>query len=104
MYTRNDTHTGFIPRTVQEYLEASAMDGVWVQGLHWLRAVARIFNVRVGVVIYGHEIIRFVGGEFSDTTIYLYKVTLLLPPPPHFTQCTLTQPPHFYPGRCRNAL
>ncbi len=64
---------GFVPLTIEEYLDASAHDGVWIQGYHWLRAVAFLYEVRVGIVIYGHIIIRFFGLD-EGITIFLYKV------------------------------
>ena len=64
---------GFVPSTKEEYLDASAHDGVWIQGFHWLRAVAFLYEVRVGIVIYGHEVIRFIGVD-EGITIFLYKV------------------------------
>ena len=89
---------GFLPSTIEEYLDASAHDGVWIQGFHWIRAVAFLYEVRVGIVIYGHEVIRFIGVD-EGITIFLYKVCCA-------TTCVLshclTAPP--YPDRCRNAL
>ena len=100
---------GFKPATVDEYLQACETDGVWTQGFHWLRAVSFLYDVRVAVVIFGQEIVRFFGQ--GDTTLYLYKVDAethfdalapladgapaasageCSPPPPCFMQCTLT--------------
>ena len=64
---------GFAPCTIAEYLDAVAIDGVWVQGWHWLRAISFLYAVRVAVVIYGHEVVRFFG-EGEGPPIYLYKV------------------------------
>ena len=63
------------PSTREEYLEAVAVDAVWIQGYHWLRAVATIALVRVGVVIYPFDSVIYFGQ--GDHTIYLYKVWLL---------------------------
>ena len=63
---------GYAPSTTAEYLEAVAFDAVWVQGFHWLRAIAYLFEVRVAIVIYGHEVVRFFGQ--GPITLYLYKV------------------------------
>ena len=63
---------GFQPATVDDYLQACETDGVWTQGFHWLRAVSFLYDVRVAVVIFGQEIVRFFGQ--GDRTFYLYKV------------------------------
>ena len=63
---------GLAPATVAEYLDACSADGVWTQGFHWLRAVSYLHDVRIGVVIYGHPIVRFFGD--GPRTIWLYKV------------------------------
>ena len=68
---------GFVPLTIEDYLDASAHDGVWIQGYHWLRAVAFLYEVRVGIVICGHEFIRFIGVD-EGITIFLYKVCVIL--------------------------
>ncbi len=80
---------GYVPTTVDEYLDASSHDGVWVQGIHWLRAISFLFEVRVGVLIYGQPIVRFFGS--GSVTIFLYKVCLtslhqlhISPPSPQF--------------------
>jgi hypothetical protein len=62
------------PTTRAEYLDAVAVDGVWIQGYHWLRAVATIARIRVGLVIYPFDSVIYFGK--GDTTIYLYKVWL----------------------------
>jgi hypothetical protein len=62
------------PTTRAEYLEAVAVDGVWIQGYHWMRAVSTIANVRVGLVIYPFDSVIYFGQ--GDATIYLYKVRL----------------------------
>ena len=59
------------PSTRQEYLNAVAVDGVWIQGYHWLRAVSYIFRVRVGLVIYPFDSVIYYGQ--GDYTIFLYK-------------------------------
>ena len=63
---------GFVPSSVAEYLDASACDSVWVRGLHWLRAVSYLHDVRVAVVINDQLIVRYIGD--GEKTIYLYKV------------------------------
>jgi hypothetical protein len=59
------------PSTRQEYLDAVAVDAVWIQGYHWLRAVSYIFRVRVGLVIYPFDSVIYFGQ--GDCTIFLYK-------------------------------
>ena len=61
---------------IKSYLKAVAVDGVWVQGYHWMRAVSTIALVRVGLVIYSFDSVIYFGQ--GDTTIYLYKVWLFL--------------------------
>jgi hypothetical protein len=68
---RGSNITGFKPSTVEEYIDAVAHDGVWVQGLHWSRAVSFLYDVRVAVVLYGQDIVRFIGR--GDSTVFLYK-------------------------------
>jgi len=68
--------TNRTPTTRAEYLKAVAVDGVWVQGYHWMRAVSTIALVRVGLVIYSFDSVIYFGQ--GDTTIYLYKVWLFL--------------------------
>jgi hypothetical protein len=63
---------GLEPRSVEEYLDASACDGVWIRGMHWLRAVSFLHEVRVAVVINDQLIVRYIGA--GEKTIYLYKV------------------------------
>jgi hypothetical protein len=60
-----------VPSTRQEYLNAVAVDAVWIQGYHWLRAVSYIARVRVGVVVYPFDSVIYFGQ--GDHTIYLYK-------------------------------
>jgi hypothetical protein len=60
------------PESIDEYLDASANVGVWVQGYHWLRAVSHIFNVCVGVIIHNHEHM-YLFGDQKQQRIYLYK-------------------------------
>jgi hypothetical protein len=62
---------GYIPSTIEEYLDASSHDGVWVQGTHWLRAISFLFDVRVAVIIFGQPIVRFFGS--GSITVFLYK-------------------------------
>jgi hypothetical protein len=77
---------GFVPETIQSYLDAVEQEGTWVQGWHWLRAISFLYDVRVAVVIFGHAVVRFFGQ--GPVTIYLYKVDAethydpLLPLPP----------------------
>ena len=61
-----------VPATIETYLDAVELEGVWVTGWHWLRAISFLYNVRVAVVIYGHPIIRFFGQ--GPSTIFLYKI------------------------------
>lgn len=63
---------GFVPQSFQEYLDASACDGVWIRGLHWLRAISFLHEVRVAVVIYNQLLVRYIGS--GEKTIHLYKV------------------------------
>ncbi len=70
---------GFTDRTSTtraQYLKAVAVDGVWIQGYHWMRAVSTIAMVRVGLVIYSFDSVIYFGQ--GDKTIYLYKVWLFL--------------------------
>jgi hypothetical protein len=60
------------PSSIETYLEATAADGVWICGYHWLRALSAVASVRVAVVICGHDSVIYFGS--GDTTIYLYKV------------------------------
>ena len=62
------------PTTREEYLEAVKVDGVWIQGYHWMRAVSTIAAVRVGLVIYPFDSVIYFGE--SEETIYVYKVWL----------------------------
>jgi hypothetical protein len=68
-------YAGLVPSCVQQYLDACSCDGVWVQGMHWLRAISFLYDVRVGVVIFSQEIVRLFGN--GQQTIYLYKVQLV---------------------------
>lgn len=63
---------GYHPISVADYIEASSFSGVWVQGLHWMRAISHIYDVRVGVVVYEHPIVRYIGS--GDKTVFVYKV------------------------------
>ena len=60
-----------VPSTREEYLSAVAVDGVWIQGYHWMRAVAYLARVRLGVVIYAFDSVIYFGQ--GDYTIYVYK-------------------------------
>ncbi len=60
-----------VPSTREEYLSAVAVDGVWIQGYHWMRAVAYLARVRLGVVIYPFDSVIYFGQ--GDYTIFLYK-------------------------------
>ena len=60
-----------VPSTREEYLSAVAVDGVWIQGYHWMRAVAYLARVRLGVVIYSFDSVIYFGQ--GDYTIYVYK-------------------------------
>jgi hypothetical protein len=62
---------GFTPSTIVEYLDASEIEGVWPQGLHWLRAISFLHDVRIGVVIFNQPIVRYIGS--GEKTIFLYK-------------------------------
>jgi hypothetical protein len=62
---------GYMPPTPEKYCDAVACDGVWVQGMHWFRAVSFLYDVRIGVIIFGRTDIYFYGSGL--TTVYLYK-------------------------------
>jgi hypothetical protein len=94
--TRESFHgrrlNNFVPIDIEEYLDVMAHDGTWCAGFHWFRAISVLYDVRVGIVIYGQgdslifdvffgsfatthshlEIIRYFGS--GETTIYLYKI------------------------------
>jgi len=40
------------PRSVKDYFAAVSLQSVWVEGYHWIRAVAHLFDVHVIVYIY----------------------------------------------------
>jgi hypothetical protein len=61
----------FVPATRDNYLNAVANDGVWAQGWHWLRAISFLYDVRVAVVIFGQQVVRYFGQ--GSRTVYLYK-------------------------------
>ena len=65
-------YSGFRPTTLAEYLHGSSMHGVWVQGYHWLWAVAAIFDVCPVVVIHNHEHV-YLFGDGSKQRIHFYK-------------------------------
>jgi hypothetical protein len=48
---RGEKVNGLVPDSTAQYLEASAIDGVWVTGWQWLRAISFMCSVRVGVVM-----------------------------------------------------
>jgi hypothetical protein len=62
---------GYKPTTPQNYCDAVECDGVWVQGMHWFRAMSYLYDVCIAVIIFGQDDIRFFGS--GDTTVYLYK-------------------------------
>ena len=62
---------GFVPGSTERYLDAVSNNGVWPQGFHWFRGVSYLYNVRVAVIIFGNNIVRFFGQ--GDVTLYLYK-------------------------------
>jgi hypothetical protein len=64
-----------VPSTREEYLSAVAVDGVWIQGYHWMRAVAYLARVRLGVVIYAFDSVIYFGQ--GDYTIYVYKADVV---------------------------
>jgi hypothetical protein len=95
---RGERVNGLVPDSTAQYLEASAIDGVWVTGWQWLRAISFMFSVRVGVVIYGQEIIRFFGeGQHS---IYLYKVLFHFVAQLRSVFARLHTAPTLLPGGC----
>jgi hypothetical protein len=95
---RGEKVNGLVPDSTAQYLEASAIDGVWVTGWQWLRAISFMFSVRVGVVIYGQEIIRFFGeGQHS---IYLYKVLFHFVAQLRSVFARLHTAPTLLPGGC----
>jgi hypothetical protein len=65
-------NSGLTPDTVDEYLDVSAIDGVWVQGYHWPRAVAAIFNCCVVVVVHGHQYL-YLFGDPAHERFHFYK-------------------------------
>ena len=60
------------PSTILDYITASSRSGVWVEGYHWLRAVAKLQCVCVCVVIHTHDHVLLFGDVTHDR-IYLYK-------------------------------
>jgi hypothetical protein len=58
--------------TPRSYLDASASNEVWVQGYHWIRAMAHLHSVCVCVVIHGFEHLQLFG-VVAHPRIYLYK-------------------------------
>ena len=54
------------------YLNAVSKRSVWVEGFHWLRAIAALFNVRVDVCIFGFTYALSFGSA-NDPVIRLWK-------------------------------
>jgi len=67
------TKTGkALPSSICHYLEISENQGVWVEGFHWLYAVAWLYNVCIVVIVNGHEFTHVYGNR-NSIRIYLYK-------------------------------
>jgi hypothetical protein len=80
---------GFVPGSTERYLDAVSNNGVWPQGCHWFRGVSFLYNVRVAVIIYGNNIVRYFGQ--GDVTLYLYKFDAETHFDPLVPQCTLSR-------------
>jgi hypothetical protein len=65
-------NSGMIPESIREYLDVSAIDGVWVQGYHWLRAVAALYNICMCVVVHNHDHVHLFG-DSTKQRLYVYK-------------------------------
>jgi hypothetical protein len=65
-------NSGIIPESIREYLDVSAIDGVWVQGYHWLRAVAALYNICICVVVHNHDHVHLFG-DSTKQRLYVYK-------------------------------
>ena len=60
------------PRDMRDYLDAVSKRSVWVEGFHWPRAIAALFNVRVDVCIFEFDyLLSF--GNMDDPIIRLWK-------------------------------
>ena len=67
------TKTGkVLPSSICHYLEISEHQGVWVEGFHWLYAVAWLYSVCIVVIVNGHEFTHVYGNR-NSSRIYLYK-------------------------------
>jgi hypothetical protein len=60
------------PNDMADYLNAVSKRSVWVEGFHWLRAIAALFNVRVDVCIFGF-IYALSFGSANDPVSRLWK-------------------------------
>ena len=60
------------PKDMADYLNAVSKRSVWVEGFHWLRAIAALFNVRVDVCIFGFTYALSFGSA-HDPVIRLWK-------------------------------
>ena len=80
---------GFVPGSTERYLDAVSNNGVWPQGFHWFRGVSFLYNVRVAVIIFGNNIVRYFGQ--GDVTLYLYKFDAETHFDPLVPQCTLSR-------------
>ena len=58
--------------SICNYLDYSEHEGVWVEGFHWLYAVATLYNVCIVVIVNGHEHTHVYGNR-NSVRIYLYK-------------------------------
>ena len=58
--------------SICNYLDHSEHEGVWVEGFHWLYAVATLYNVCIVVIVNGHEHTHVYGNR-NSVRIYLYK-------------------------------
>jgi hypothetical protein len=95
---RHELNTSFIssgkkrlktPTTIEEYLDGSSNDAVWVAGSHWMFAAAHLFSVRVCVIV--HNNTAFVSyGNPSHSPVYLYKEDTLT----HYSALVPVHPVH----------
>ena len=60
------------PKDMDDYLNAVSKRSVWVEGFHWLRSIAVLFNVRVDVCIFGFTYLLSFGNP-DDPVIRLWK-------------------------------
>jgi hypothetical protein len=72
MVSSSRKNSGIIPDNIREYLDVSAIDGVWVQGYHWLRAVASIYDICLGVVVHNHDYVHLFG-DITKQRLFFYK-------------------------------